>query len=54
MPLSRSDYDKTCPKCALAGDAVKATTGSRDVVTVDLRCPHCGHTWAVTLTSKTA
>jgi len=52
MPNVGSQYDKSCPKCAAPGEAVKATTGPRDVVVVDLRCSQCGHTWTVNLTSR--
>lgn len=45
--------DKTCPKCAAAGEPVKATTGQRDLVIVDLHCSHCGHAWSIRLTSPT-
>jgi hypothetical protein len=47
-------YDKTCPKCAALGEAIKATTGQPDVILVDLRCTQCAHTWTVTLTRNTA
>jgi len=51
MPNIAGQFDKTCPKCAATAEAVKATTGQAGIVVVDLRCP-CGHTWAVTLTSR--
>jgi uncharacterized Zn finger protein len=51
MPLSQ--VNKTCPKCAAQGEAVKATTGQSALVVVDLRCSTCGHVWAINLTSKT-
>jgi uncharacterized Zn finger protein len=51
--MSGAHYDKTCPKCAAPGEAVKATTGQRAQVIVDLRCAQCGHNWAVTITSRT-
>ncbi|MGE0865362.1 MAG: hypothetical protein AB7P34_15820 [Vicinamibacterales bacterium] len=51
MPTTGFVYDKSCPKCPASGEAIKATTGQRDTVIVDLRCTSCGHTWVVTLTT---
>jgi len=47
------EYDKTCPKCAAPGEAVRATTGQPDIVLVDLRCTKCAHTWRITLSRRT-
>lgn len=52
MSSAAGQVDKSCPKCAAAGDVVKATTAQGDQIVVALRCPKCGHTWSTNLISR--